>query len=270
MVFVTGFAANHGLTVLVGSATASISSGSITDANGDATVTFTVPGALMGATGPQNVTVSDGTSTASPTPFLVGGTAKGTAPVNYTISVNPVQQWDAQASNWVAATAGTCPNSGAQQITAFAQGPSGASGTLSFVVLHSATTTVLVKASSSSAIPTLGDTLTFTATVIPPNSTTPYPTGTVQWSFSQSPNGPSCMNSNVTRIGTTNTSQTQCVVNPAAVGPYEVTATYAPAGSTGNNYGTGTGTGSITVQAATSSTTVTPSASPSPPNRDPA
>jgi type II secretory pathway pseudopilin PulG len=263
VVFVTGFAANHGLTVTIGTSTIT---GPTTDGNGDATVTFAVPGGVAGTA--QNVSVSDGVNTSStPTPFVVGGTTKGTAPVRYSILVNPVQQWDAQGSTWVATTSGTCPNSGAQQITAIAQGPNGVSGSLSFVVLHSATTTVLVTAKSSSPVPTLGDMLTFTATVIPPNSTTPYPAGSIQWSFTQSPNAPSCQGGNTSTLGQllpSNTSQAQCIVSPAAVGSYEVTATYPAPGSTGNNYGQGNGTASITVQAARSSTTVAGSASPTP------
>ena len=175
-VFVTGFTANHSLTVTVGSATAATTPSSVSaDGKGDAAVTFTVP---SGLSGPQAVAVSDGTSTASPTQLVVGGTTKATTPTGYSMSVNPVQQWDAQSSSWVAASSGSCPNSGAQQITAFAQGPAGASGTLSFVVLHSATTTVLVSTSWSPQVagqtsPILGDALTFAAKVIPPNSTTP-------------------------------------------------------------------------------------------------
>ncbi len=270
VVFVTGFSANTGLQVTLtpagggGAVPASITSGSTTDANGNATVTFVVPGSV---TGTQNVSVSDGTSTASPTPFVVGGTTEGTAPVGYSIAVNPVQQWDAQGSSWVAATTGTCPNSGAQQLTAFAQGPNGASGTLSFVVLHAATTTVLVAATPSpgdpaSCSPTmvLGCSVTFTATVIPPNSTTPYPQGTIGWGI-VGPNSPTCPNSALTNIAGTNTSQATCKVAYAWAGSFNVTATYLP----GGNYGTGGKLGVANVAAASSSSTITTSsASPSP------
>jgi len=270
VVFVTGFAANTGLHVTLtpagggGSVPATITSGSTTDpTNGNATVTFTVPGSVTGA---QNVSVSDGTSTTSPTPFVVGGTTKGTAPVGYSISVNPVQQWDAQGSSWVAAAVGSCPDSGAQQLTAFAQGPNGASGTLSFVVLHAATTTVLVASAPSpgdpaSCSPTivLGCSVTFTATVIPPNSTTPYPQGTIQWVIA-GPNSPTCSNSALANIVGTNTSQATCKVTNAWAGPFKATATYLA----GGNYGTGGGSGVANVAAASSSTTITTSSSPSP------
>jgi len=269
VVFVTGFAASTGLHVALtpagggGAVPATITSGSTTNANGNATVTFTVPGSV---TGTQNVSVSDGTSTTSPTPFVVGGTTKGTAPVGYSIAVNPVQQWDAQGSSWVVATTGTCPNSGAQQLTAFAQGPNGASGTLSFVVLHAATTTVLVSAAPSpgdpaSCSPTivLGCSVTFTATVIPPNSTTPYPQGTIHWGI-VGPNSPTCSDSTLANVVNTNTSQATCNVTNAWAGPFNVTATYLA----GGNYGTGGGSGVANVVAAASSTTITTSSSPSP------
>ena len=130
-VFVTGFAASHPLTVTVGGTTATLANGSMssTDGNGDATVTFTVP---AGLTGSQIVSVSDGTSTPSPTAFFVGGTVKGTTPEGYLISVNPVQQWDAQATNWVNANSPTCPMSGSQQITVVAHAPDGSAGIAEF------------------------------------------------------------------------------------------------------------------------------------------
>ena len=269
VVFVTGFAATTGLHVTLspagggGAIPATITGGSTTDANGDATVTFTVPGSVTGA---QSVSVSDATSTTSPTPFVVGGTIKGTAPVGYSIAVNPVQQWDAQGAQWVAANVGSCPDSGAQQLTAFAQGPNGASGTLSFVVLHAAATTVLVAAAPSpgdppSCSPTLvlGCSVTFTATVIPPNSTTPNPQGTIQWGI-VGPNSPTCSNSTLTNIPGKNTSQATCKVTNAWAGPFNVTATYLA----GGNYGTGGESGVAHVAAAISSTVSTPSSSPSP------
>jgi len=266
-VFVTGFAASKGLAVTLtptgggGAVPATITSGSTTNGNGDAAVTFTVPN---GMTGPQSVSVSDGTATTSPTAFSVGGTVKGTTPVGYSISVdNPVQQWDAQTSSWVNTTSGNCPNSGSQQITVVARAPDGSAGSLSFVALGQATTTVLVSASSSSATPTYGDTLTFTAKVVPPNSTTPAPTGMIQWTFSQSPNSPSCADSTLSTIGGTNTAQATCSVSGAQVGTYTVSAGY-PAPSTLGNYGPGSGTGSITVGKAASSVTVTEVSSPSP------
>ena len=188
--FVTGFTAIHSLTVTVGGAPATLANGSMssTDGKGDATVTFTVP---AGVTGSQIVSVSDGTATSSPTAFFVGGTVKGTTPEGYKISVNnPVQQWDAQATGWVNANSPTCPMSGSQQITVVAHAPDGSAGSLSFVALGLATNTVLVTFTSSSSIPTYGDTLTFTAKVVPPNSTTPAPTGNVGWAFTQSPGSP--------------------------------------------------------------------------------
>ncbi len=264
-VFVTGFAANHTLAVTLTSGStstpATVTSGSKTDGNGDAAVTFTVPN---GVNGSQIVSVSDGTATPSPTAFTVGGTVKGTTPVGYSISVdNPVLQWDAQSTSWVDSTSGSCPRSGSQQITVVARAPDGSAGSLSFVALGPATTTVMVTATSSSATPTLGDTLTFTAKVVPPNSTTAAPTGSVQWTFTQSPGSPSCANSTLTTIGVTNTSQATCSVSGAQVGTYSVTAGY-PAPSTSGNYGPGSGTGTITVGKAASSTSVAEVSAPTP------
>ncbi len=269
-VFVTGFAASKSLAVSLtpvagGSSTpATITHGSSTDPSGDAAVTFTVPNGL---TGSQTVAVSDGTSPPTPTPtttFTVGGTSKGTTPVGYSISVNnPVQQWDAQATGWVNANSPTCPKSGSQQITVVARAPDGSAGSLSFVALGPATTTVLVAATSSSNPSTLGDTLTFTSTVVPPNSTTAAPTGSIQWTFTQSPGSPSCPNSALSVIVGTNTSQATCTVSAAQVGTYAVAASY-PASGTSGNYGPGSGTGSITVGKAASSTVVSSGSSPSP------
>ena len=129
--------------------------------------------------------------------------------------------------------------------------------------MGAATTTVLVTSSSSSTTPTLGDTLTFTATVVPPNSTTPAPTGSIQWTFTQSPASPSCANSSLSTIGGTNTASATCTVSAASVGTYTVSAAYPAQGTTGN-YGTGSGTGTITVGKAASSTVVTETSSPSP------
>ncbi len=267
-VFVTGFVASKGLAVSLTSTTmvstpATITNGSTTDMSGDAAVTFTVP---SGVTGTQVVSVSDGTPTSSPTQFTVAGTTKGTTPVGYSISVNTVQQWDAQSSSWVS-TSGSCPDSGSQLITVVGHAPDGSGGSLSFVALGPATTTVLVTATSSSPTPTLGDTLTFIAKVVPPNSTTPPPTGSIQWAFSQSPNSPTCpTNSPLSTIVGTNTSwttlPTTCTVSGALVGTYTVTASY-PAGGTGD-YGPGSGKGSITVGKAASATTVTENSNPSP------
>ncbi len=260
-IFLTGFAANHTLTVTVGSAPATVTSGSKTDTNGDSAVTFTVPN---GVSGSQIVSVSDGTSTPSPTAFSVGGTVKGTTPVGYSIAVNdPVQQWDGQSTSWVNATSAGCPKSGSQQLTVVAHAPDGSAGSLSFVALGPATTTVLMAAASSSTTATYGDTLTFTATVVPPNSTTAAPTGSIQWAFSQSPGSPSCANSALTTIGVTNTSKATCTVTGAQVGTYSATAGY-PAPGTSGNYGPGSGTGTITVGKAASATTVTEVSSPSP------
>ncbi|HEY5025284.1 MAG TPA: type II secretion system protein, partial [Acidimicrobiales bacterium] len=260
-VFVTGLAANHSLTVMVGSTPATLTNGSKTDGNGNAAVTFTVPN---GVSGSQVVSVSDGSATPSPTAFSVGGTVKGTTPVGYSIAVNnPVQQWDAQSSGWVNANSPSCPKSGSQQITVVAHAPDGSAGSLSFVALGPATTTVLVAATASSSTPTYGDTLTFTATVVPPNSTTAAPTGSIQWTFSQSPGSPSCANSALSTIGGTNTSMATCTVSGAPVGTYSVTAGY-PAQGTSGNYGPGSGTGTITVGKAASSTMVTEVSSPTP------
>ena len=108
------------------------------------------------------------------------------------------------------------------------------------------------------------------ATVVPPNSTTPNPTGSVQWSFSQSPGTPSCSNasnniSTLTNVAGGNTSEATCTINTALVGTYEVTAQYPATGTTGN-YGQGANLPAyqLTVGEATSLTVLTSSSSPSP------
>jgi len=275
-VFVTGLTANHSVTVKLLNASnvataASVVSGGTTDGQGDASVTFTVPS----VSGPQTVTVSDGTANpvSSPTPFTAGGTKPGTTPTGYKVFLNPVQQWDSQAfsqggSPWVDATSPSCPDSGAQLVSVFARGPDGSLGSLSFVTLGQATTTILMGATSSSSTPTLGDTLTFKATVVPPNSTTAAPTGSIEWAFSQSPGSPACPDSTLAPITGTNTSAATCTVPNAQVGLYTVTASYPAQGTATNNYGPGSGTGTITVGKASSSATVTEASSPSPAQPD--
>ena len=62
-------------------------------------MTFAVP---AGVSGTQTVSVSDGTSTPSPTQFTVGGTVKGTAPVGYSVSVNnPSSNGTRNRRTWV-------------------------------------------------------------------------------------------------------------------------------------------------------------------------
>ena len=267
-VFVTGLTAGRSLTVSFGTTPASIVSGGTADGSGDATVTFTVPNVA----GAQPVSVNDGGATpvTSPTAFTVGGTAPGTTPTGYTVFVGAVQQYDSQAfagggSPWVAVTNPSCPSSGAQLISVYARNTTdGSVGSLSFVALGQAQTTVLVKATSSSPSPTLGDTLTFTATVVPPNSTTAAPVGSVDWAFAQSPGSPTCASSTLSPVSGTNTSAATCTVPGAGVGLYTVTASYPASGTTNNNYGPGSGTGTITVGKAGSSTTVTEVSSPTP------
>ena len=86
----TGFAASHALTVTVGGAPATITSGGTTNANGASTVTFAIPRVPAGA---QTVVVSDGTNSAtSPTSFTVTPSVSGldptSGPVGTTASIN--------------------------------------------------------------------------------------------------------------------------------------------------------------------------------------
>ena len=118
---------------------------------------------------------------------------------------------------------GACPGrSGIQLVTATAAGL-GASGTLSFVVAGDAATTVII--TSAPANPVLNGTLTFTATVIPPNSTTPRPNGQVTWDLSGSPGSPTCGASTVV-AGPGNTAVATCSISNAATGTYPVVADY--------------------------------------------
>ena len=254
--FVSGFMPSHTLTVTVGGASTPITKGSSTDASGNQAVTFIVP--PLG-TGQQNVVVGDGNASATPmTSFTVtGGSPTNTTAVSqYNVAISSVTQWDAQSDTWVSLSSGSCPQSGVQQITAVGVAPDGTSGSIDFVVLGKAFTTVVV--TSTPAGPILGGAVTFTATVVPPTSTTPAPSGTVQWSFIGSPNNPTCANSTHLNAGSGNTGTATCVVNNAQVGTYTVTASYI-----GTNYGNGSGNGVATVGRATP--TVTVSSSPSSP-----
>jgi len=247
--FVSGFVPGHALTVTVGGAASTITSGSQTNSNGDQAVTFVIPPLGLGA---QAVVVSDGNATPTPaTSFTVtGGSPSSTTGVSqYSMTISTVTQWDAQSDSWVALNSGSCPQSGVQRITAFGLAPDGTSGSIDFVVLGKAFTTVLV--TSAPANPVLGNALTFTATIIPPTSTTPRPAGTVSWAFTPTPGNPSCPNSTNLGGGAGNTATATCTVTNAQVANYDVTAAY-----TGTNYSDGSGSGAASVGRATPTVTV--------------
>ena len=97
---VSGFAANKGLTVTIGS-NPPISTSATTNAMGTASnVTFTIPAGLTGSPLTQQATVSDGTNTAQPVVLSIGS---DTAPQNPTYSVpnfNSFETFNSTISYW--------------------------------------------------------------------------------------------------------------------------------------------------------------------------
>ncbi|HXX91734.1 MAG TPA: Ig-like domain repeat protein [Acidimicrobiales bacterium] len=224
ILFLSGFvpyAGSNPVTVTVGPDSATVTSSNQVPASGDLAVSFTVPTAGLASGSSYPVIVHQGsTAVMSPTPFTVGSAVTDSSVTGYSMGISKVQQWDGGAQTF--ASPGSCPNaSGIQLVTASASG-FGVSGSLSFVVAGNATT--LVDVTSAPSNPVLDGTLTFTATVIPPSSATPNPTGNVKWTLT-GPNAPSCPNVAVTKAPTGNTSTATCVVQGTNLVPGTYTAT---------------------------------------------
>ncbi|HUA94958.1 MAG TPA: Ig-like domain repeat protein [Acidimicrobiales bacterium] len=255
-VFVAGFTPNAPLTVKVAGVDAT-PAGLAADSQGNKAVTFTVPALPPGTAGAQPVVISDGSSAPTPSTTLdvLGSRIGRGSPIGgYTVEVNNVAQWDAQASTWVGLGGGSCPQSGVQRVTTEAVAPDGTTATSEVVVLGTAKTTVQVTSTPVG----LGATLVFQAQVIPPTSTTGYPTGTVTWQVSGPPdlvNAPCPQPSGLTD-STGNTAVATCSIQDAWAGDYTATASYT------GNYQAGSSTGSGSVNPAAPSVMVTPPSHP--------
>jgi len=232
-VFLSGWAPGPVTATVGGTAPASYSGSPTVPASGDLALSFRVPS--LAANGPQPVVVKDGAASAqAPTEFVYEGTASSGAPSvsGYSMGISSVEQWDPQAQPPTFDNAQPCVTSGMQRITATATSPSGVSAKISFIVFGAAQTTVAIayQVPPSPAIPTLGNSITFQANVIPPNNTTPRPTGTITWDFAGSPGSPNCSGStnDTTSVtsSTGNTGVSTCLITGALAGNYVVTATY--------------------------------------------
>ncbi len=232
-VFLSGWVPGPVTATVGGKPPASYSGSATVPASGDLALSFLVP--TLPTNGPQPVVVKDGAASAqAPTEFVYEGTASGGAPSvsGYSMGISSVEQWDPQAQPPTFDNAQPCVTSGMQRITAMATSPSGVSAKISFIVFGAAQTTVTIayQVPPSPASPTLGNSITFQANVIPPNNTTPRPTGTVMWDFAGSPGSPNCSGSSNDTTSVTsstgNTGVSTCLITGALAGNYVVTATY--------------------------------------------
>jgi Tfp pilus assembly protein PilV len=281
----SGFEANTALSVTVNGTTATVTSGSPTGANGNATgagstLTFTIPtGLTTGTTYP--VKVSDGINSASSrftAATSAGGPSAATAVLTSAVSgtsvgISRLQWWNSSSLHWDDSSTQSCSTqdqSGIQQITLTATAVNGVSDQLSFIVTcpgcspPAPAPTVAIGASS----PTFGQSETFTFTltgyttcptnepscVLYPECPTSQP-NCIQWTLTgPGTPAPACTNTALTQLtGTTNISQSTCVVNSVLAGIYGVTANYS--GDT--NYSPTAGYGSVTVPKATPTNVVT-------------
>ncbi len=280
----SGFNANTVLTVTVNGMSATVTGGSPTGTNGAATgtgstITFTIPtGLTTGTTYP--VKVSDGTNSASSSftaATSVGGPGVATAILTSAVSgtnvgISNVQWWNSSNLSWDRPPSPclTQDESGIQQVTFTATAPNGVSDQLSIVVTCPGCSppTPAPAATITASSPMFGQRETFTLTltgyttcptnqpncVLYPTCPTSQP-DCIQWTLT-GPGTPTPTRTNTALTqprGTTNISQSTCVVSSALVGIYDVTANY----SGDANYNPTAGYGSVTVSTATPTNVVT-------------
>jgi type II secretory pathway pseudopilin PulG len=279
----SGFEANTALTVTVNGTSATVTGGSPTGANGSATgtgstVTFTIPtGLTTGTTYP--VKVSDGINSAGSSftaATSAGGPGAATAVLTSAVSgtsvgISSLQWWNSSNLGWDPST-GSCltqDQSGIQQITLTATAANGVSDQLSFIVTYPgySSPAPAPAATISASSPTFGLSESFTLTltgyttcptnqpscVLYPKCPTSQPC--IQWTLTgPGTSTPTCTNTLLAhQTGTTNISQSTCVVSSVLGGNYEVTANY----SGDANYSPMAGYGSVTVPTATPTNVVT-------------
>jgi type II secretory pathway pseudopilin PulG len=267
----SGFDQNAPLTVQVDGTPATITSANtMTDANGNAVVTFNVPSVPVGEqVGQQNVVLSDGPNTSTST--FTFGTPMGapgptispppSAVAGTTVQIQSIAYWDNSTSVFDSSCSAS-DNSGIQLITIQATQPNGVTGTLQVVVTNPTYSTppgpvVTVKTPVTTPVP--GQPITFTATLVPGLSQ--VPTGFVSWNFTGTsgiPPQPCPSGSALTPTGVGNTAAATCTIPglQVAAGSYQVDATYS--GDT--NYGPATGLGLVNVPQQVPTLTVTPAA----------
>jgi large repetitive protein len=232
-VFLSGWAPGSVSATVGGLAPSSYVGSTTVPANGDLALSFDVPTL---PNGPQPVVVKEGASSVTaPTSFVFANAASSGTPslTGYTMEISSVEQWDPRPQPPTFDNAAPCVASGVQRITASATNQAtGITANISFVVFGAAQTTVTIayEVPPSPPTPSLNDTLTFQATVIPPNNTTAPATGTITWNFAGSPGNPNCSGSvnDMTALsaGGGNTGKATCTITKAPAGNYVITAGY--------------------------------------------
>jgi hypothetical protein len=273
----SGFLQNTTLTVSVAGTNQVINSGALTDGNGNAVVNFTLS-LPAGTTGPQSVTISDGTYTSTST-YTVGATSGGSSPTipppasavaGSTVQISSISYWNNSTSVFDS-SCGPNDNSGIQMVTLQATGPTGVTDSLQIVITNPSfgpPPGPAITVTSSPAVPEPGQPITFTATLTGSPSVcntqagtpTCYPTGALNWNFTGTTGippqpCPSAPPQQVVEVGTGPSSSASCTISASqvAVGTYQVAVNYSgdPA------YGPANGTGSATVLPQTPTMTLT-------------
>ena len=292
-VFGSGFAAGDSVTVTIGGASlgsAQVKSGMSAIATGQSddgfvVVNGTVPAGL--AAGPQTVLLTDtssGKSVTSPTPFNVSSSAASSGQLSkYSVGIgdpNPsdstaqqagIAYWNSSTQQFVPFTsvtgcspaANTPYNSGIQMLTFTAKSDNGVLDKTSIVVTNPGDTPPLpapdIAVSSNPTSPTVGNTVTFTATLTGSTggSVPSCPSGTpncVTWVFTGVSSSPTCQPTGLNQTSLTpsgNSATTSCKIVNVQAG-LQVTAQYS--GDT--NYSSNSGYWSGQVAKASPSITI--------------
>ncbi len=203
---------------------------------------FNIPFGL--STGPQTVTISDGTYSAKTT-FTVGGTGPGspgvaytvvsTSPLaNYQVGIGSINYWNGTSFPQPAWTPSDCmkagidPNQDIQEITISGSAP-GATDQLSTVVSNPQyvpTPSITATLDTTDSSEQVGGDLVFDAVVTGPPGY-PTPTGNVNWQILASTGAaPNC--SSTSNSGSGNSATWTCTLTGAQLtaGQYTVTAVY--------------------------------------------
>ena len=222
--------------------------------DGTVSASFTLPAT---ATGAQAVVLTDGTNSAPSATALTGtasaGSSGGSPVVGYEVAVASIGWWNSSTKAFDnSLTAGTCSandKSGIQMINLVATAPSHVSDSLSVVVVNPAFSppnpAPSVSVVASPATPSAGQQITFSANFTGSTGGS-SPSGTVAWTFTNSPGNPICANSALTSTGV-NTSTATCIVPSALPGIYQLAANYSGDG----NYSPTAGYSSVTVPKST-------------------
>ncbi len=177
-IFGTGYSTSSPLSVTVGSVPATVSSGGLTDANGNVAVTFSVPTSGLSAGSSYPVSVTDAsartatsTESFSVTPGVIVPATAVSPLASYSLAISSVAWWNRTTQAWDSSVRGCQPGdrSGLQQITLTGTAQDHTTDALTFVVADPATVAPVITSGNSTTF-TVGTAGTFKVT------TTGFPT----------------------------------------------------------------------------------------------